>query len=92
MSDERTRIVVYSPESGDGSGRAGLAVSYNPHPNHHETKFTVEQLWPPAPHEDSGRAEPVYVGDAQRVAGLIEALAEALQIDAELAHLEASDD
>lgn len=36
---------------------AGLAVAYTERPGPHETKVTVEQIWP------NGKAEPVYVGD-----------------------------
>lgn len=74
------RFVVYPPEE----NKAGLAVSYNEQPGPHGTKFTVDQLWEPGPDEESGRAEPVYVGDELRVAELIETLSQALQVDQEI--------
>lgn len=76
----RERIIVYEPSENE----AGLAVSWNPNPGPHETKFTVDQLWPPHGDDDRGRAEPVYVGDRMQAASLIEALGGALQMDLEV--------
>jgi len=70
MNDDTERFIVYEP----GDKTAGLAVPYNPNPSPHQTQFTVEQLWP------DGNAEATHVGDAQGVAGLIEKLAQALDV------------
>ena len=78
----RERIKVYEPEP--MTGRAGLAVSWTPDPGPKQSKFIVEQLWPPAGDEDTGRIEPVYVGDKKRVVSLIEALSAMLESSMEV--------
>lgn len=80
MTDTVQRTVIYEPSDGE----AGLAVAYHEQPGPHETKFQVEQLWPPRDGEATGRAEPVYVGDAIQAVSLIEALAGYVELDMEI--------
>lgn len=80
MNDAFHRTVIYEPSDGE----AGLAVSYHEQPGPHETKFRVEQLWPPSGDDETGRAEAVYVGDALQAVSLIEALAQWVETDLEI--------
>lgn len=84
MDDTVQRTVIYEPSEGE----AGLAVAYHEQPGPHGTTFTVEQLWRPVGDEETGRAEPVYVGDARRAVSLIEALAGYVEMDMEIAGME----
>jgi len=67
--DDTVRRIVKEPQD----NTAGVAVAFHPSAGPHQTKFTVEQLWP------TGEAEPVYVGDEDDALHLIQALSEVIR-------------